>query len=433
MSPSKEAIQRSRRVFTPEQKATILRRHLGDKVPVSDLCDEYQLAPSLFYLWQTQALEHLTAALQDGRTLRGESQTASADRARIAALEATIAKKDRIIAEVSEEYLDLKKSLGPDDGTGPTGSARRGGGLGHGAPRAHRVAPAPVAAPRLGIARTKFLRWSTHYGRVPTPHGPVPREHWLTQAERDRILSFHAQHPLDGYRALAYLMLDAAVVAVSPTSVYRVLKDAGRLDRWTRTPSKQGTGFVQPTRAHEHWHIDFTYVNIAGTFYYLCAILDGATRYLVHWELREAMKTRDVTTILQRAHEKFPDAHPRLISDNGPQFIARDFRDFIRLSGMTHVRTAPYYPQSNGKIERWNQTLKVTTIRPQSPTSLEDARHHVTAFVTQYNQQRLHSALGYITPADCLAGRSAQIWATRDQRLEAARMTRQLAHRTAAA
>ena len=112
MSASKAAIQRSRRVFTPEQKATILRRHLGDKVPVSDLCDEYQLAPSLFYLWQKQALEHLTAALQDGRTARGESQTASADRARIAALEATILRKDRIIAEVSEEYLDMKKKYG---------------------------------------------------------------------------------------------------------------------------------------------------------------------------------------------------------------------------------------------------------------------------------------------------------------------------------
>ena len=112
MSPSKSAVQRSRRVFTPEQKATILRRHLGDKVPISDLCDEYHIAPSLFYLWQKQALEHLTAALQDGRTARSASDTAAADRARIAALEATIAKKDRIIAEVSEEYLDMKKKCG---------------------------------------------------------------------------------------------------------------------------------------------------------------------------------------------------------------------------------------------------------------------------------------------------------------------------------
>lgn len=286
---------------------------------------------------------------------------------------------------------------------------------------------------RLDLARAKFARWTTAYGAVPTPHGPVPRDHWLTQAERDGILLFHDRHPLEGYRRLTYMLLDAGDVAVSPSSVYRVLQAAGRLNRWTRRPSKKGTGFDQPTQAHEHWHIDFTYINIAGTFYYLCAILDGWSRYLVHWELRESMTTRDVTTIVQRAKERFPDARPRIISDNGPQFIARDFRDFIRLSGMTHVRTAPYYPQSNGKLERWNQTLKVTTIRPDAPTSLEEARCQVTVFVTQYNTQRLHSAIGYITPADRLAGRSEQIWATRDARLEAARAARQLAHQAVAA
>jgi transposase len=101
-----------RRHFTAEEKATILRRHLADKVPVSDLCDEYRIQPTLFYLWQRQALDHLSAALQDGRTLRGQTQTASADRVRVAALEAKLAKKDAIIAEVSEEYLALKKKLG---------------------------------------------------------------------------------------------------------------------------------------------------------------------------------------------------------------------------------------------------------------------------------------------------------------------------------
>jgi|GEM_PF-2383814 len=205
---------------------------------------------------------------------------------------------------------------------------------------------------RLGIARAKYARWTASYGAVPTPHGPVPRDHWLTQAERDGILCAQAQHPLDGYRALTYRMLEAGDVAVSPTSVYRVLKAAGCLDRWTRTPSKKGTGFDQPTQAHAHWHIDFTYINIAGAFYYLSAILDGWSRFLVHWELRESMTTHDVTTILQRAREQFPDARPRMISDNGPQCIARDFREFVRLAGMTHVRTAPYYPQSHGKLER---------------------------------------------------------------------------------
>src|SRR5213593_2137631 len=100
-----------RRQFTSEEKATILRRHLADKVPVSDLCDEYHIQPTLFYLWQRQALERLSEVLQDGRALSGQTQAASADRARVAALEVRLAKKDAIIAEVSEEYLALKKSL----------------------------------------------------------------------------------------------------------------------------------------------------------------------------------------------------------------------------------------------------------------------------------------------------------------------------------
>lgn len=127
--------------------------------------------------------------------------------------------------------------------------------------------------------------------------------------------------------------------------------------------------------------MDITYINIAGTFFYLCAILDGATRFLVHWELGESMTSLDVETTLQRAREHVPGAKPRIISDNGPQFIARGFRDFIRLAGMTHVSTSPYYPQSNVKLERWNQTLKTTTIRPQQPQTLEEGRSLVAGFV----------------------------------------------------
>lgn len=103
---------RSRRQFTPEEKATILRRHLADKVPISDLCEEYHIQPSLFYLWQRQALENLGAVFQDGRAGRAVSKTAERERSRIAALEAKLAKKDAVIAEVSEEYLALKKKLG---------------------------------------------------------------------------------------------------------------------------------------------------------------------------------------------------------------------------------------------------------------------------------------------------------------------------------
>jgi transposase InsO family protein len=277
---------------------------------------------------------------------------------------------------------------------------------------------------RLAVAPSQFYRWTERYGRVNTHNGQLPRDHWLTPEERQAILRYHEQHAPEGYRRLTFMMLDAEVVAVSPATVYRVLRAEGLLDRWNGKPSQHGTGFQQPVRPHEHWHVDISYVNLAGTFYYLCALLDGATRFLLHWELRQGMTTADVETVLQRAREQYPTERPRIISDNGPQFIARDFKEFIRLAGMTHVRTSPYYPQSNGKLERWHQTLKVTTLRPKAPRSLEEARRVVAAFVEYYNHHRLHSAIGFITPADMLAGRAEAIWAARDQKLEAARARR---------
>ena len=220
------------------------------------------------------------------------------------------------------------------------------------------------------------------------------------------------------------MMIDAEIVAVSPSSVYRVLKDAGVMDRWNRKPSKKGTGFTQPIGPHEHWHVDIAYLNIRGTFYYLCSVLDGFSRSIVHWEIRESMTEADVEIVLQRAREKFPEARPRIISDNGPQFVAKDFKEFIRLAGMTHVRTSPYYPQSNGKLERYHKTIKGECIRPQTPLTLADARRIVARFVEEYNTERLHSAIGYITPTDKLAGRAETIFAERDAKLAAAREAR---------
>jgi len=223
------------------------------------------------------------------------------------------------------------------------------------------------------------------------------------------------------------MMLDADVVAVSPSSVYRVLRDAGAIPGRKGKPSLKGKGFQQPLRPHEHWHVDVSYINVAGTFYYLFSVLDGCSRFIVHWELRESMTEAEVETIIQRARERRPDARPRIISDNGPQFIAKDFKEFIRICGMTHVRTSPYYPQSNGKVERWHKTLKGECIRIKIPLSLEDARRLVAEFVAYYNEVRLHSAIGYVAPADKLAGRDRTILAERDRKLTAARDKRKAA------
>ena len=277
---------------------------------------------------------------------------------------------------------------------------------------------------RIGICRSKYYDWVDRYGKVNEHNGAVPRDFWLTDEEKQAIVDYYKDHPLEGYRRLCYMMMDDDIVAVRPTSVYRVLKNADLLRRFNGKSSKKGDGFVQPVKPHEHWHCDISYVNICGTFYYLCSILDGFSRYIVHWEIRESMTERDVEIILQRAREKFPQARPRLISDNGPQFIAKDFKEFIRISGMTHVKTSPYYPQSNGKLERFHRTMKGTCIRVNTPLSLDDAIRLVTAFVDHYNNRRLHSAIGYITPNDKLHGRAETIFAARDAKLAAAREAR---------
>jgi putative transposase len=280
----------------------------------------------------------------------------------------------------------------------------------------------------LGIPSSKYYDWCQRYA-LPNAHNAlIPRQFWLLPEEKQAILDYQEQHPDEGYRRLCFMMLDGDVVAVSPSSVYRVLKDAGRIGQQAHPGSAKGQGFDQPTQPHQHWHIDVSYLNICSTFYYLCTILDGYSRYIVHWEIREAMTEADVETILQRAREAYPGVTPRIISDNGPQFVARDFKEFIRWCGMTHVRTSPFYPQSNGKVESWHKTVKRECIRPLTPLSLEDARRIVANFVREYNTVRLHSGIGYVTPQARLEQRDQQITAERRRKLAVARQARQSAH-----
>lgn len=278
----------------------------------------------------------------------------------------------------------------------------------------------------LELPAGKYYDWKKRYGKENLHNGWIPRDWWLLEIEKQAIIDYFQQHPFEGYRRLTYMMMDEDIVAVSPSTTYRVLHRAGLLGRRIVKPSKKGAGFVQPLRAHQHWHIDVCYINICGTFYYLCTILDGYSRFVVHWELKESMKEQDIEIILQRALEKYPSASPRIISDNGPQFIAKDFKEFIRVSGMTHVRTSPYYPQSNGKLERYHKTMKKETVRKQAPENLSHARRIMLGFVAHYNHKRLHSAIGYIAPADKLAGKAPMILAERERKLEKARSLRKV-------
>lgn len=276
----------------------------------------------------------------------------------------------------------------------------------------------------LGLPTSKYHHWRQRYGKANEHNSWIPRDSWLEEWERQAILDYYKEHRDEGYRRLTYMMLDADVVAASPSSVYRVLKKAGVLHDTTRKLSKKKTGFKQPSEPHRHWHVDITSISICGTRYHLCSVLDGYSRYVVAWDIRPSMMEDEVEIILQRAKEKFPGVRPRIISDNGPQFIAKDFIEFIRLSGMTHVKTSVNYPQSNGKKERFFRSLKSECIRKKTPLSLENAHEVVAEYIRHYNEVRLHSAIGYIAPKDMLEGRASIIHKARDEKLKNARERR---------
>jgi len=275
----------------------------------------------------------------------------------------------------------------------------------------------------LGIGRQRFAAWCQRYGKRNEHNRLVPRDHAILPDERDRILAFYEANSLEGYRRLTYLMIDADIVYVSASTTYRVLVAAGVMRRKDARPSKKGKGFAQPGTPHQHWHTDITYIKIKGVFHYLILVLDGYSRSIVAWGLRQQMTERDVEIVLQQAHEAFPTAKPRLISDNGSQFVSREFKHFLSIVGLTHTTTSPYYPESNGKLERCNKTIKAF-LRTQYLADYEDGRRLTADFVAYYNAERLHSAIGYVAPADKLAGRESIIFASRERKLQAARQAR---------
>lgn len=193
----------------------------------------------------------------------------------------------------------------------------------------------------------------------------MPKDGWLLPEEKAAIIAFHDANLTEGYRRLAWMMNDQGIVAASPSSVRRVLKDDGRLRCREAFNSSKGKGFEQPFRPHEHWHTDISFIRIGDVFYGMCSFLDDCLRLIVLWEIRETMMDRDIQSVLQRAHEKHPEVWSQIISDYGSQYVYKDFKVFLAFYQMTYVPTSQYFPQSNGKIERWHKSLKVECIRPE--------------------------------------------------------------------
>jgi transposase InsO family protein len=278
---------------------------------------------------------------------------------------------------------------------------------------------------KIGINQSKYYTWIERKGKANNHNGKTPRGHWCLDWERKAIISYAKTHPGEGYRRLTYMMIDDNIVAVSPSTTYRVLKSAGLLNRcnWVKRSAK-GQGFDQPTAPHQHWHTDIKYVNYHGTFLFLISVIDGYSRYIVHHELRRTMQQFDVQITLQRALEKYPGFKPRIISDNGPQFISKDFAEYLKLLGLQHIRTSVAYPQSNGKIERYHRTIHQDCLMKTSLINLDDARKQISCYIDYYNTERLHSSLFYLTPEDFLENRFEEKLKIRESKLREAKLKR---------
>lgn len=276
----------------------------------------------------------------------------------------------------------------------------------------------------IGIRKSKYYDWSSRLDQPNHHNSLIPKKHWLLEWETKSIVNYAKGNPGQGYRRLTYMMLDENIVAVSPSTTYRVLKRAGLLNKWNNVKTLKGEGFTQPSKCHQHWHIDIKYVNFKGSFLFLISVIDGYSRYIVHHELRQNMQEFDVQLTLQRALEKYPDEKPRIISDNGSQFISKNFHDYLKFVGMQHIRTSIAYPQSNGKIERYHRSINEECLRKQSFINLDDARTQVDQYIKFYNTKRLHSSLFYLTPEDFLFDRVEDRLLKRQNKFDEAKQNR---------
>ena len=299
---------------------------------------------------------------------------------------------------------------------------------------------------RIGVSRSTFYRWYDLYqmgGPEALEDKPSrPNRVWnrIPQHIHDQIIELALEESELSPRELAVRFTEARRYYVSEASVYRLLKAHDLITSPAFIVMKAANTFKDKTTApNEMWQTDFTYFKIIGWgWVYLSTILDDFSRYVIAWKLCTTMKAQDVTDTLELALaasgcDQVQVRHkPRLLSDNGSSYISADLAEWLGNQDMKHVRGAPYHPQTQGKIERWHQTLK-NRILLENYFLPGDLEARIGAFIEHYNHQRYHESLGNVTPADAYFGRATQILAERERIKRLTIEHRRLQHRKIAA
>ena len=306
--------------------------------------------------------------------------------------------------------------------------------------------PARRTLELLGIARSSFYRWYDRYQRggpealADRPSRPDRVWNRIPDVVREQIIEMALDCPELSPRELAVRFTDEKRYFVSEASVYRLLKSQDLITSPAYIVIKAADEFREKTTApNQLWQTDFTYLKITGWgWYYLSTILDDYSRYIVAWKLCVTMKAQDVTDTLDLALAKSGldqvnvGRRPRLLSDNGASYISADLAEWLDRKRIEHIRGAPYHPQTQGKIERWHQTLKnrILLNNYYLPRELEE---QISVFVENYNNKRLHESLNNLTPADVYFGRGQAILEERERIKKNTIQNRRLQHQLKAA
>lgn len=298
----------------------------------------------------------------------------------------------------------------------------------------------------LGIPRTTFYRWYDRYLEDGldglADRSPCPGSVWnrIPEDIRELIVEMALDHPELSPREIAVRFTDTKKYFVSEASVYRHLKAQDLITSPAFVVIKAAEEFTDKTTAiNQMWQTDFTYFKIIGWgWYYLSAILDDYSRYIIAWKLCTSMRTSDVTDILNLALEasgcdQATVRHkPRLLSDNGPSYVSSDLATWLDNKKIDHIRGAPFHPQTQGKIERWHQTMK-NRVLLENYYLPGDLEMQIGAFVDYYNHQRYHESLNNVTPADVYFGRDKDIIRERRRIKKQTIQSRRLQHQRRAA
>ena len=287
--------------------------------------------------------------------------------------------------------------------------------------------PSAVLLSFLGLPRSTWSEWQKRNAAETRHNHDTPKSNWVTPEETKAVVDFCSLYRdrLRGYRYLAWLMVDRDIACVSPSSVYNILKRNGLFPKWAAPAEAKKKGFDQPQAPNEQWHTDFSYVRVCGVFYYFACVMDGFSLKILVWDLFPTMEGINIEILVTRAKELYPDSHARIIHDNGKQFTSRDFLDLVAKLELKETSTSPFHPQSNGKVERMHRTFKTEEVRRNAYFGVVDAWEKMGRWVMFYNSERLHSAIGYLTPDDVFAGKMEERLAERRQKMYNATKKRQ--------